>query len=248
MSKDDLIKDTLRVRFHINEPELDIIALKIVWEMDRKLWENYVLKKFPIFNSIQAWDTKRIVMLLRQVYLDRQRELFQAQQNFVSYWSAVENRWYLFLEHIFELKIEKKAYFDAYIGIAPIFPRDLEVESFLVPLSSHPQDILKICAHETSHFFFYRKVKEINFVVQPDASHLWIVSELLVPLLFSDHRVIANLGQMPQSSYICQQSLIERCRKIYQKRLKEKINAENLIKQLLQVKIKAGELNEKFFN
>lgn len=248
MRKNNAVVNLPRTQFCINDPKLDIIALKIVWEKDQKLWQSLIVKKYPIFDSIQRWNSGRIRKLLERIYLDNQLELLWAQQNFRSWWSAVEDRWYLFLGDFFELKVEKEVYFKAYIGISPIFPRDLNDESFLVPLSARPRDVLRICAHEISHFFFYRKIKEMNFAVQPDEHHLWLISEVLVPLLFSDLRSINILGQMPPDSYLCKQSLIERCRVIYQERSKEKISSAELIERLLQVEIRAGELNPKFLS
>lgn len=119
---------------------------------------------------------------------------------------------------------------------------------FLVPLTAKSRDVLRIYAHETSHFFFYRRTKEISFAVRLDEKHLWLASEVLVPLLFSDPRSVDILGKMPQSSYICKPSLIERCRGIYQKRLEEEISSTELIECFLRVEIKAEGLNSKFFS
>lgn len=247
MIKDNTVANLPQTQFYINDPKLDAIAFKIIWERDQKLWQNFVVKRYPVFDLVQKWNSRKIKKLLKQIYLDNQVKLFQTQKDFKRWWGAVENRWYLFLEDLFELKLKEGAYFKAYIGVSPISPRDINNESFLVPLTCQPQDVLRICAHEISHFFFYRKVKEINFAVQPDKQLLWLVSELLVPLLFSDPRSIDILGKMPQGSYICKQSLIERCSGIYQERLKGKIGSAELIERLLQVGIKAGELNPKFF-
>ncbi|MBP6989701.1 hypothetical protein KBB48_02925 [Candidatus Shapirobacteria bacterium] len=248
MKKNDTVANFPRTQFFINDPKLDIIALKIVWERDQKLWQNFVVKRYPVFDLIQEWNFKKIRTLLKQIYLDNQVELLQAQQNFRTWWGAVENSWCLFLEDFFELRIMKGVCFMAYIGISPIFPRDINSESFLVPLTAKSRDVLRICAHETSHFFFYRRAKEINFAVQPNEQHLWLTSEVLVPLLFSNPRSIDILGKMSQGSYVCTQSLVERCRKIYQERLEGKISSEELIRCLLQTEIKAGELNFKFFS
>lgn len=248
MRKDNTVVNLPRTQFYINDPKLDTIALKIVWERDQKLWKNYVVKRYLALNSIQIWNPRRTKKLLEQIYLDNQLELFRAQQNFRTWWNTVEDYWHLFLRDIFELNIREETCFNAYIGISPIFPRDIKNESFLVSLCANRQDVLRICAHETSHFFFYRKIKESSFAVQLDERCLWVISELFVPLLFSDHRAISILGQMPQGSYICKQSLIKRCRRIYQKRLEGKISTRELIEHLLKIEIKAGELNTEFFS
>lgn len=248
MRKDNSVTDLPRTQFYINDPKLDIIAFKIVWERDQRLWKNYVVKRYPVFGSIQIWNSRRIRKLLGQIYLDNRLELLQAQQNFRTWWSTVEDHWYRFLGDLFELKIGKEVCFDAYIGISPIFPRDIKDESFLVPIRANRQKVLRICAHETSHFFFCRKIKEVGFAIQPDEHRLWIISELFVPLLFSDSQTIRILGQMPQGSYICKQSLIERCREFYLRRSEGKITIQELLETLLQVEIKVEELNEKFLS
>ena len=248
MRKNNNVANLALTEFYINDPRLDTIALKIVWEKDRELWKNYVVKRYSVFGSINSWNSRRIKKLLKQIYLDNQLQLIQAQENFKVWWSAVEDRWYLFLGDVFDLKINKEMCFKAYIGISPIFPRDIKDESFLVPLWGNRQDVLRICAHETSHFFFYRKIKEVRLPGKPDKHRLWIVSELFVPLLFSDPRAISVLGQMPQESYICKQSLIKRCWEIYTKRVEGKITIKELIEHLLRVEIRSGELNTEFFH
>lgn len=248
MRKNNTVANLPRTRFYINDPKLDTIALKIIWERDQKLWQNFVVKRYPLFNSIQRWNSRKIGRLLKQIYLKNQSELLQAQQNFITWWSAVEDRWYLFLGEIFEIKIKREVCFNAHIGISPIFPRDINDESFLILLFASRQDVLRICAHETSHFFFYRRIKEINFAVQPGKQRLWLTSEVLVPLLFRDPHSINILGKMPQDSYICKPSLIERCCGIYQERLEGKISSAELIERLLQAEIKTEELNPGFLS
>lgn len=237
-----------RTHFYINNPKLDTIALEIIWEKDQRLWQNFVVKRYPLFDSIQRWDSPKIGKLLKQIYLKNQSVLLHAQQDFRTWWGAIENRWYLFLEDLFEVRAMKEVYFRAYIGVSPIFPRDINNESFLVPLTAGVRDVLSICAHEISHFFFYRRIKEINFAVQPNEQHLWVVSEVLVPLLFRDPRSVNILGKMPQGSYICKKPLIERCHRVYQERLEGKIGGAELIERLLQVEIRAGELNPKLLS
>ena len=247
MKDSDTEYDIPRTRFYINNPELDAVALKIVWERDQRLWKKHVVKKYPIFDSVQIWNSRRVKKLLARIYLDHQSSLSQAQLDFRIWWHAVESRWYAFLRDFFELEISGKVCFKVYIGVSPIFPRDIKNESFLVSLHVNRQKALRICAHETSHFFFYRKIREINFVVQPNTHHVWVISEILVPLLFNDQRSIDIIGQMPIDSYLCKQSLIEKCDEIYRARLEGRINSEEFIHRLLRVKIKNGELNAKFF-
>lgn len=246
MGKSGAGENILQTRFYINNPRLDTIALKIIWERDQRLWKKYVAKEYPIFDSIRTWDSGRVRELLAQTYLDNRSRLSQARLDFRAWWNVVENRWYMFLRDFLELKIGGEVCFKAHIGISPISPRDVEDESFLVPLYINRQKVLRICAHETSHFFFYRKAREIDFAVQPDAHHLWLVSEVLVPLLFGDQRSINIIGQMPVDSYLCKRSLIERCGGIYEARLEKRINSEEFINRLLRVKIGNGELNARF--
>ena len=237
--------DLTHVQFCINNPKLDVIALEILRKNNRKLWGDIQKRYFP-FRSIQVWDSREIQKLLKQIYLKNQLELSRSRENFKKWWGVIENLWYLFLQDIFELNL-RKTIFTAYVGISPIFPRNLETETFLVPLHACKQELLRICAHETYHFYFYRKIKKINFTIQPDKKYLWLTSEILVPLLFSDSRAVNILGQMPQSSYVCKQSFIEKCRRIYKRRSKGEISFQELFNCLLQREIRAEKMNKKFF-
>lgn len=248
MRKNNGVLNVPRTKFHINETRLDSIALEIVWERDKELWREEVIRKYPAFGSMQIWNSEEVKEILRHIYFDRQNELLQAQQRFASWWSGIEIDWYLLLTDIFDLKNEEDICYNAHIGIAPIFPRDIEERSFLVSLYADRQDVLRISAHEISHFAFYRKLKGVNFADSFSEKHIWIISEILVPLLFGDKRAIAILGQMPQSSYMCKQSLIEKYREIYLERSERKTSAEEFIKRLFEVKIKNEELDPKYLD
>ena len=238
----------IEVDFRIGNPTLDLVALRIIWDKDKKLWQDFA-KRFQIFTIIRDWEDKVGRTLIQEVYDSRQQDFLQAKQIFKEWWSENENRWFSFLAEVFELNgMDNNIIFSADIGIAPISPRDLSQERFLVPFYAPKTGVKRICAHETSHFFFYRKIKEINFAAQPNRRHLWLISEVFVPLLFGDPRSIGILGQMPQDSYVCEQSLIEKCRQIYREGLERKINTQKLLERLLQVEIKTEELNKKFFS
>lgn len=236
----------MKIDFRIGDSTLDLVALRIIWNKDRGLWRDFT-KRFPIFTAIRDWKDKPVRVLIRDVYNDRRQEFLRAKQFFGEWWSESKGRWFSFLTEVFELSdINNDITFSADIGIAPISPRDLSQERFLIPFYISKTGVKRICAHETSHFFFYRKIKEINFVVQPGECHLWLISEVFVPLLFGDHRSMAILGQMSQESYICKQSLIERYRQIYQEGLERKTNIQELLERLLQVEVKTEELNQEF--
>lgn len=181
-----------------------------------------------------------------RIYMDHQDGLLKAQNDIVAQWGEIEADWYLFLMDIFESEVEDQACFHGYIGIAPIYPRDIERGSFLVPYDAGIQEMRKIIAHETSHFIFYRKVGELGLMDASTERLIWLMSEIMVPLLFGDKRAISIIGHMPQSSYVCTQSLIERCREAYQKRADEEIGVKKMIKMLMRVEIREGELNKKY--
>jgi hypothetical protein len=237
----------IKVDFRIGDPDLDLVALRIIWNKDKKLWRDFV-KRFSVFATMGDWEDKVGRVLIWEVYDDKQQELLQAKQTFKEWWSESESRWFSFLAEVFESTGVSNITFFADIGIAPISPRDLNQERFLIPFYVSKAGVKRICAHETSHFFFYRKIKEIDFAVQPDEHHLWLISEVFVPLLFGDYRAVDILGQMPQDSYICKHSLIEKCRQVYQEGLERRINIQELLERLLRIEIKTEELNKEFLS
>lgn len=236
-----------RTRFCITNPGLDLAGLKIVWANDRSLWKGYVEELDERFQSLEAWDSKQVETILDSVYLERREEMLVAKDRFARWWGDCERSWLSLLSNVFELNQLQDDSFKAEIGIAPIFPRNIEQRSFLVPLRGSKKKIIRVCAHEISHFFFYQKFEKLEHSLQKEDKKVWVVSELLVPLLFKDSRAQSILGSMPQETYICKKSVISRAWDIYQQRVKGKYNGRELIEALLAMEIKSEELNSQFF-
>lgn len=49
----------------------------------------------------------------------------------------------------------------AYVGLIPVFPRYLDSCSFLIATGVKEEDIISTCAHETCHFMWFNKWKEL---------------------------------------------------------------------------------------
>ena len=80
---------------------------------------------------------------------------------------------------------------DASIGLMPVFPRNLDNNSFSISIGISEDTLIETCAHETLHFIWFQKWKELfpecskekfNFPYLP-----WQYSEMVVdPILNSD--------------------------------------------------------------
>jgi len=237
-----------KVIFGVNNLRLELIALEIVWKNNRSLWKTFLLQHFPVFSEVKNWNTKTIKGLAAGVYEERKDEIVKASQLFREWWSPLEQGWFLFLEDIFELKIGMMS-FKAAVGISPISPRNLEEESFLVPFYTTRQNLIRLCAHETSHFYFYRKIKKMNPFLKRkiiiSSGYLWLLSEMLVPLMLDDPKVINAIGKTDTKSYVCKSSPPTQLKILYNLLTKKKIDSKDFFEKIMKIKIHTSDLNQK---
>jgi len=238
------------LKFIADEPDMDIIALKIIWERDRELW-NVFAKRFPVFCQVDVWNEEKVGSILKEIYPSIRRQLNDSRSNFEIWWRELEKDVYCFFNDFFQAKsFFQKDNFYAAIGIAPISPRDIAQKRFLVQYYLNKKELLTKCIHEISHFYFYKKIEEFNIALGGlgllDDKQLWILSELIVPFLLRDKRFATLLGEVTLSSYVCKPVLLEKVKPIYEKRLLDIINIEDFFLELARMEIKKDELNAKY--
>lgn len=229
--------------FKQNGSFLEIEALKIIWDGDQNIKHDFLIL-FPIFLNIKKWNLRKITKLLVHIYVNKENQINYRQNIYKKWWKYYEKRWFSLLENIFEIKL-RNVKFKAYLGISPICPRDLVDMSFLIPYYATKQKLIQICAHETCHFYFYNKVFQILSVNKSTLYHskyLWIISEMLIPIIFKDPQVIKLIGRMPTESYVCKYPL-KKIEELYNLLRKNEISSDNFIKKIVQINIKENDIN-----
>jgi len=83
-------------------------------------------------------------------------------------------------------------------AVCPISPRFIETNTFMVTYFYEKDTIFKICAHEMSHFLYFKKLKQIYPEEQIDTEYPskdWLLSEIITPLLINDNAIQQYIGQ-----------------------------------------------------
>ena len=137
-------------------------------------------------------------------------------------WNKYDNQLREVFERIFNIKLYKEI--NAYIGLLPVCPRDIEHTSFMfIPASD--SFFIETSFHEICHFYFFEVVKKLI----PDWSYekfdkpniLWYLSEIMVdPILNS--KEVQNIYSHEFRAYdifyetsIDNKSIIDTFREIY---------------------------------
>jgi hypothetical protein len=241
-----------KLSFSFGKTELDIVALKILWFKDQSLWKE-LSQKYPAFFNVRQWDQEKVGRILESIYQEQSKELSLAREKFHLSWDKIQEDWFSFLNSFFNFESGlPDAFFRAYLGVSPISPRKISEESFLVNFEKSEREMRITCAHETSHFYFYRGLAEwLNKTRKCSdriigSNHVWLLSEILVPLLFNDEASICLLGRTPLESYVCKPSLIKKFMAFYERKKGGKIGIEDFFNEILQFSIDKDELNLKF--
>ena len=108
-------------------------------------------------------------------------------------WNKENLGWQKYLSEFFLYTPVKKT-LKVCMTFFPIYPRDIKTKSFLIPLKATDNQTISVIAHEISHFYFYdaiwqhyfkpRKTQKDDLLNNKD---VWIISEMLVPLLFAKY-------------------------------------------------------------
>lgn len=78
------------------------------------------------------------------------------------------------------------------LSLAVAFPRYLDTYYFVVAGESAIDRVMNICAHELTHFLYFKKFKELFPEIPKEyysGNHIeWVLSEILVSIILNDNR------------------------------------------------------------
>ncbi|QQG52755.1 MAG: hypothetical protein HY931_00790 [Candidatus Falkowbacteria bacterium] len=225
---------------------LGAIALEIVKDNDSELWHK-IIQDYPELAELHSPDRRQLSKALTKIRKRLRPEFDLAAKQFALWWPEISPQVTGFFEKFFCLQNTEPKTFSAAIGIGPIYPRDLVKESFLLPYFATKIDFAKISIHEISHFYFYRKMKELAEKINLPSTHdLWIISEILVPSLINSRELKSLTDGIPFSCYATNDALIKSSAQIYDHFWQQEKNADLFWPELLNLKIGAEDLNPKY--
>lgn len=80
-----------------------------------------------------------------------------------------------------------------YPSVCPMCPRFLETHSFMVNYQFYRPDIYSVCAHEMTHFLYFKNLeKQLKQWEKEYPSDDWVLSEVFVPCVLNDEEVIKD--------------------------------------------------------
>jgi hypothetical protein len=88
-------------------------------------------------------------------------------------------------------------------SVCPVCPRFIETNTFLVAYFFNRTAILRICAHEMTHFLYFKKQAEVfaNKDLDPNyPSQDWLISEIVAPVIVNNKKIQALVNDMDSIS------------------------------------------------
>ena len=96
-------------------------------------------------------------------------------------WEKYQDEVEATLERLFQIRLNDKI--QACVCICPMYLRNIDKRSFLLPANADEMRITEIIIHELSHFYFFEAYKRIL----PISYSTWLISEQIVPYLIETH-------------------------------------------------------------
>lgn len=124
----------------------------------------------------------------------QKREIFLRNlKRYPKEWNLIEKRFHKTLTIVLNTSWSKKPKCcNADLSLAVVFPRHLDTYYFVVPGESDIDYVMKICAHEITHFLYFKKFGELFPHIPKEyygGNHVeWVLSEILVSIILNDRR------------------------------------------------------------
>ncbi|MBQ3020745.1 MAG: hypothetical protein IJD92_00805 [Bacilli bacterium] len=200
-----------KVRFREMTLEENIEIIKwSYFEKDESLdIHNYTIQLFPslqdIDNNLSKEKVYKIIEnIVTKVYENNKETIKKEVKRYNKIWNKYNDIYFESLYNYLNTKIDNIKIIYASIGIIPVSPRYLDTYSFSTTINLNDKDIIAITAHETLHFMWFNKWKELY----PDCKRYeydtpylaWKYSEMVTdPILNS--KEIKNILNIDEKAY-----------------------------------------------
>jgi len=168
-------------------------------------WEKYIFKKHPelrhVYDFKRKKEREKFILDYVKQYNSLHKKLIQKNKvRMEKNWKLIEKKYFSFLSEIINTNWSKnKKDITAMLSINPICPRLLKDWSFFVNYKYKIKDAMEVIMHETCHFLYFKKWKELFPQTKPkqyESPYIeWHLSELLAPIILNDYRIQKYLKQ-----------------------------------------------------
>ena len=207
----------------------DVLTLNKIFPDKKRELENCLVEDLILYTQNAFFE--------REAFLRGSFSFYEAE------WPKFNDKWQDYLEKFFFGVVSNKGV-TAALTLLPIYPRDLCSRSFLVPATYEKEVLLSVVAHELIHFYYYDFLEQMN-LNSADSKKIWVLSELLVPLMFSYYSK-NNTEQLKCSSYLFQKGFISKYEDTFIRSWREKQPFLYFFQQAKSTKIDMSGLNKKF--
>jgi len=209
-------------------------------------WSKIIFDSHPkLAKYIKNVDEEEKEMIIKkytsQFRKDNYEELQSKVKLFQKQWDKVNDDYMETLQEVIEINWPKSKKIIGYITICPICPRFLETWSFAIYYKTKISEVNLIVAHETLHFIYFKKWKEVFPKSDPktfDSPHLeWHLSEILATVILNNTPKIQKIIKIKEKGYqeyrdlsIRGYDLIEHFELMYKKHLDTKTSFGDFLK------------------
>ena len=171
------------------EENIEIVKWTLFDENEISNFRHYAIELFPELESVKENETSKIDGLVTKKY-DESLSIIESEiERYTNLWNKYNDKYFNELKNYLNVEVP----FDeviAYIGIIPVFPRNITDHTFDLGINLTPEKVIEVCAHETLHFFWFQKWLELY----PNTKHeelefphkVWQYSEMVTdPILNS---------------------------------------------------------------
>lgn len=216
---------------------LSSIALQLTKDHNEDLWK-YLADHHPEIAGMASFAKNDFSRTMKNIRSRLREEFILAANQFRMWWPTSQNTISEFFEIFFALKNPEQRTFYASLGISTICPRDTTKGTFIIPYLANKPEFFRICSHEISHFYFFKKMKELSREIAiPPEKDIWIISEVLVPCLLNSDRLVEFSEKVPYQCYAASNHLVEMCRQIYVDYWENQRNQRLFWQKLLQLRV-----------
>lgn len=127
---------------------------------------DYTIKYFPMLagleNSSKEEVYKKIEEVVTHYYLKSKDRIDNEVNKYNNWWIDYNDEYFAKLSDYFNIEFpDEIKLIEAEVGLIPVFPRYLDTYSFAIGVGVDEDKLIETCAHETLHFLWFRKWKEL---------------------------------------------------------------------------------------
>lgn len=158
--------------------------------------EKYMILLFPELKNIDKTLSKKEISrkveeIVTYNYKENENKIEEEIKRYDTIWSKYNDTYMKTISNYLNIDWFNMDIIDASIGLIPVFPRNLDNNSFSLSICISEDSLIETCAHETLHFIWFKKWKELFPECSKEKFNSpylpWQYSEMVVdPILNSD--------------------------------------------------------------